>query len=178
MMMKQLLIATGVLAAGPVYAGGEIFNSGSSCTTANCATTILNATIKSFPPSAGKWIAEVFAGAGRCLRIDVFSEFTDLQTVVVAPNGAVFRNDNRAGAADRRPLVKIASTPNNGWYTVSIGQSAGAAVSGNFSLAYGNYNAGNPNCSSPTPVFTPETAAPSKPSVETQPPAAGAPGAP
>jgi hypothetical protein len=48
MMMKQLLIATGVLAAGPAYAWGEIFNSGSSCTT-NCDSTILNATIKSFP---------------------------------------------------------------------------------------------------------------------------------
>ena len=175
--MKQLLIATGVLAAGPAYAGGEIFNSGSSCRTTNCDATILNATIKSFPPSAGKWIAEVFAGAGRCLRIDVFSEFTNLETVVVAPNGAVFRNDDRAGG-DPRPLVKIASTPNNGWYTVSIGQFAGAAVTGNFSVAYGNYNAGNPNCSSPTPPFTAETAAPSKPSVGTQPPAVGAPGAP
>jgi hypothetical protein len=177
MMVKQLLIATGVLAAGPAYAGGEIFNSGSSCTTTNCDATILNATIKSFNTTAGKWIAEVFASAGRCLRIDVFSEFTNLETVVVAPNGAVFRNDDRTGA-DPRPLVKIASTPNNGWYTVSIGQFAGAAVTGNFSLAYGNYNFGNPNCSSPTPVFTPETAAPSKPSVGTQPPAAGTPGAP
>lgn len=175
--MKQLLIATGVLAAGPAYAGGEIFNSGSSCTTTNCNATILNATIKSFGLTAGKWIAEVFASTGRCLRIDVFSEFADLETVVVAPNGAVFRNDDRA-AGDRRPLVKIASTPNNGWYTVSIGQFAGAAVTGNFSLAYGNYNFGNPNCSSPTTAFTPETAGPSKPDVETQPPAAGAPGAP
>src|SRR4029453_11345415 len=94
----------------------------------------------------------------------------------VAPNGLVFRNDDRA-PGDLRPLVKIASTPNNGWYTVSIGRFNGAANTGNFTLAYGRYNAGNPNCALPTPPLAPETAAPSKPSGVAQPPAVDEPGA-
>lgn len=177
-MMKKLLIATGVLAAGPAYAGGEIFDNQNTGTGINSGAIFLNGTIKSFGPSAGKWIAEVFSSGGECMRIDVTSEFADLETVVVAPNGLVFRNDDRAGAADRRPLVKIASTPNNGWYTVSIGQFNGAAATGNFTVAYGRFNLGNPNCASPTPALAPETAAaPSKSTGEVNAPAAGEPGA-
>ncbi len=173
---KGLFVAAAVLAAGPAHAGGEIFDTtSSSCTTTNCSSVIVGATIKSFPPSAGKWIAEVFASAGQCLRIDVISEFADLETVVVAPNGAVFRDDD--GGVGVQPLVKIASTPNNGWYTVSIGRFAGQAETGNFTLAYGRYSAGNPNCAGPTPALGPSIAAPSKPSGEAAAPAPDEPGA-
>jgi hypothetical protein len=150
-MLSSAIFAFGLFGATEAFAGGEIFDGGvNTGTSANTGAIVMGATIKSFGASAGKWIAEVFAGAGECLRIDVTSEFTDLETVVVAPNGSVFRNDDRAGAADRRPLVKISPTPNNGWYTVSIGQFAGAAVEGNLVVAYGRFNSANPNCSTPT----------------------------
>jgi hypothetical protein len=177
MFTRKLLIATSLLTAGPAYAGGEIFAGGPfTCTTADCGATILNGTIKAFGPSAGKWTGEFFAGANECLRVFVFSQFADLQTAVVAPNGTTYRDDDGGGAL--RPLVKINPTPNNGWYTVSIGRFAGAASTGNFSLAYSRHNAGNPNCANPTvPRAAPDTAV--KPNTEGEPraPAAGEPGA-
>jgi hypothetical protein len=73
-----------------------------------------------------------------------------MELVVIAPNGSVYRNDDRNGALDRRPLVKIGGAPNNGWYTVHVSQWAGAATETNIVLLYGRYNAGNPNCAGPT----------------------------
>jgi hypothetical protein len=106
-----------------------------------------------FGPSAGTFTIDVFAGAGQCVRLDLISPphpTPDMELVVVAPNGTVFRNDDRNGALDRRPLVKIASAPNNGWYTVHVAQFAGAATETNIVLLYGRYNNGNPNCAAPT----------------------------
>ena len=95
-----------------------------------------NATISGttfgFGPSAMPWTAEIFATPGQCLRLAVLSQSTDLEATVVAPNGTVFRDDDSGPGT--QPLVKINSTPNNGWYTVSINNFAGAAVSSNFSL--------------------------------------------
>ena len=68
----------------------------------------------------------------------------------MAPNGTVFRNDDRNGAADRRPLVKIASAPNNGSCTVHVAQFAGAATETNIVLLYGRYPRGNANCGGAT----------------------------
>jgi hypothetical protein len=153
--MRKVLAGTclaviGLLGATPVYAGGEIFDlTVDSCTGPSCNSVAEGATIKSFGPTAGKWIAEVFAASGECMRIFVSAQYADLQAVVVAPNGAVFRDDDGGGSL--RPLVKIDPTPNNGWYTVSIGRFAGAADTGNFTVRYGRYNSGNVNCSSPTP---------------------------
>ena len=146
------------------YAGGEIFDpTSSSCTKLNCSSILVGATVKSFGDvTAGRWVAEVFAGQGECLRLFVSQEFTDLETVVVAPNGSVYRNDDGgvgSGSDILRPLVKIDPTPNNGWYTVSIGHFAGAAVTGNFQLRYGRYSSGNINCANPTPSATPSQAA-------------------
>jgi hypothetical protein len=89
------------------------------------------------------------------VRIDVISPTltgtVDLETVAIAPNGTVYRNDDGGGGGrPLNPVVKIASAPNNGWYTVRIGQFAGTAVDANFTVAYGRYNAGNPNCAAAT----------------------------
>jgi len=155
---SMLTASVGISTAA--YAGGEIYDpTSSSCTTLNCSTISVGATVKSFGDvSAGRWVAEVFAAEGQCLRLFVSQQFADLETVVVAPNGAVYRNDDGGvGGGDGvlRPLVKIDPTPNNGWYTVSIGHFAGAAVTGNFTLRYGRYPSGNINCADPTPSATP-----------------------
>jgi hypothetical protein len=96
-------------------------------------------------------VLNAFASPRECVRFDVVSEGTDLETVVTAPNGTIFRNDDSGQAGCFLcPTVKIASAPNNGWYTARIAHFSGAAVNANFALLYGRYNAGNPNCAGAT----------------------------
>jgi hypothetical protein len=116
----------------------------------NNSAVQLDGTIFAFGTSTGVYTVDVFADVGECVRLDVTAQPADLELVVVAPNGTVFRNDDRPG--DLRPLVQIAGAPNNGWYTVHLSHFAGAAIEGNFTLLYGRYNAGNANCAQPTPA--------------------------
>ena len=108
------------------------------------------------------------------------SEFTDLETVVRAPNGTVYRNDDGGIApCPLCPVVKVNSTPNNGWYSVTIGHFAGSPVTGNFTLSYGRYNVGNPNCAASTTPLAGGGAAEAfqgKSDTGQEPPAPGAPG--
>jgi hypothetical protein len=107
------------------------------------STTILGTTF-GFGPSAMPWVAEVFASNGQCLRLAVTNQATDLEMVVVAPNGTVYRDDDSGG--NLRPLVKIPNTPNNGWYTVRINHFGGNAVSSNFTLLYQRLSQNNAAC--------------------------------
>jgi hypothetical protein len=116
-----------------------------TCATLNCGSLVLPGTVLSIPPSASTWVGKLFAAANECVRLDVDRQNADLRMVVVAPNGTIYRNDDRT-ATDFRPLVQINPTPNNGWYTVQLAKFNGQAVSANFTLFYGRYNAGNPNC--------------------------------
>jgi hypothetical protein len=142
------------------YASNIFDPSVSASATINTSAVRLDGTIHSFNASANVWTIDVFANVGECVRLDLNVEPADMELVVVAPNGSVFRNDDRNGALDRRPLVKIASAPNNGWYTVHVSQFAGTATEGNFTLLYGRYTAGNANCGTPTPAsVTAEAAA-------------------
>jgi hypothetical protein len=151
---------------GPALASGQssIFDDTvSTCTTLNCSSLRIPGTVHAFGPSADAFTINAFAGAGQCVRFDLISPphpAPDMELVVVAPDGTVFRNDDRNGALDRRPVVKIASAPNNGWYTVHIAQFAGAATETNFVLLYGRYPAGNPNCTTPTPPLLRDPLAP------------------
>jgi hypothetical protein len=106
------------------------------------------------------WTIDVYASQGQCLRLFVGLEDADSELVVVAPNGTVYRNDDVNGAADRRPLVKIPSAPNSGWYTVHVSPFNGAALNYNFALWYGRYSAGNINCAGGTAPFSASSAAP------------------
>lgn len=90
------------------------------------------------------WTVSVYSTQGQCLRLFVSSTAFDSELVVIAPNGAVYRDDDSGGS--NRPLVKIASAPNTGWYTVQVGHHSGTPTVANFTLLYGRYNAGNPNC--------------------------------
>jgi hypothetical protein len=157
-MRTQLFATVGaavLLMSGPSLASGQsIFDDSlATCTGANCSSLRIPATVFAFGPSAGVFTINAFAGSGECVRFDLVSPphpAPDLEIVVVAPNGSVFRNDDRNGALDRRPLVKVAAAPNNGWYTVHVSQFAGAATETNIVLLYGRYHSGNPNCASPT----------------------------
>ena len=144
-LLRSAALAVCVFGASEAIAGGEIFAPPNQAVTLGGTITSLGTSV------AGKWVAEVFAGAGECLRVQVLTQFADLEAVVVAPDGTVFRNDDTNGAANRRPLVKIQGTPDSGWYTVSIGVYNGDAKSGNFTVSYGRYYLPNANCNNPTP---------------------------
>jgi hypothetical protein len=146
------------LAVRPVWASTPIFDNFDTCTTFACQTIGLHGTLFSFGPSADQWTINVFAAPNECLLVAVTAEFADLEMVVRAPNGQVFRNDDSfLAACTRCPIVKINNTPNNGWYAVSISSFTGAAVEGNFTFRYGRYNLNNPNCAGPTPPFSFDT---------------------
>jgi hypothetical protein len=133
----------------------------STCTGANCSSVVLGGTLLSLGTgSAGQWIQEVFARAGQCVRIQVTQETQDLAMTVVAPNGAIYENDQGGGACPNCPNVKIGNAPRTGWYSVNVAHFNGAAVEGSFTLAYGTYPAGNANCAGPTPPFSASASAP------------------
>jgi hypothetical protein len=142
-----LWLQPGIPLAGPL-----IDDTVSTCTGLNCSSLRLPGTVLSFGASAGAWVGQVFARPGECVRLDVVQQGADLEMVVVAPNGTVFRNDDRPGSL--LPLVAIANAPNNGWYTVQLAHFAGNGIDTNFVLLYGRYNGGNPNCAGGTAPFS------------------------
>ena len=155
MVLRCIAMALCVVLVGPAVASGQnIFDDTlATCTGVNCSSLRIPGTVFAFGPSAGQFVFSVFASPGECVRFDLISPphpAPDMELVIIAPDGSVFRNDDRNGALDRRPLVKIASAPQNGWYTVRIGQFAGAATETNVVLLYGRYSGGNPNCAAPT----------------------------
>jgi hypothetical protein len=127
--------------------------SSSTCTTPNCSSEAISGTFGALgaAQSALPWTVEIFSFAQRCLRVEVTSQTADLEIVVVAPNGTIFRNDDTGLApCPNCPLVKIGNTPNQGWYTVQVSHFAGAANFTNFTLLHGQYPLNNANCATPT----------------------------
>jgi hypothetical protein len=143
------LLAIGFLVASALPAAAtQMFDTTvSTCGTDNCSSIAVGATLEGNGSSAGPWTAEIFANTNECLRLDVTAQGVDLEIVAVAPNGTVFRDDDRPGSL--LPLVKI-NGAQNGWYTVSVSQFAGAISQSNFIFEFGRYNLNNPNCATPT----------------------------
>ena len=170
-------LATGGLVLGVALMVGSawatnMFTVGSTSTSINGGARTIQGTVQNTVGSNDPWTAELWTTEGRCLRIAVTAEGTDLETVVRAPNGQVFRNDDGfVGACGLCPVVKIASTPNRGWYAVSINHFAGTASNADFTLQYQHYPVGNPNCAGATlPVAAPDEGvkAQKNPAAETQ----------
>lgn len=149
---------------GAVIAAASLSALASSAGATNLLGSTTSATISGttfgFGPSAMPWTAEVYSPAGACLRIAVTSQGTDLKATVVAPNGTVYRDDDSGGS--NRPLVRINNTPNNGWYTVSINNWSGAAVSQNFTVTLQRLGLNGSGClpaTGPTAAATASAAA-------------------
>ena len=149
-------LVTGGLVLGVALMGGtawatELIAPASSSTTINGgAASVQGTTMQG--PGAHPWVAQIQAPAGRCLRLAVTVEGSDLGMQVAAPSVfTAFRNDDAfVGSCIRCPVVKIGSTPNAGFYTVSINFFDGAANTTPFTLRYAHYPVGNPNCAAPT----------------------------
>ena len=179
--LRAPVMAGLLLGAGTVSAGTEIFDDTvSTCTSMNCSSLRIPGSILNHVDVSPKpWVAQLFKEVTDCMRLDVVSQDADLEIVAIAPDGTMYRNDDRVPGSDLRPLVKIASGTAKGWYTVHIGVFNGDRLEPNFTLLYGRYSAGNPNCSTSTaPLLTsggPE--AEEKDEMEVRAPKAGAPGA-
>jgi hypothetical protein len=155
-----ICLGLGLAAFGVQFASaGEIFDPVvDTGTTENVGAVVLGGTVQGDvgTGTADRWVGQFFANTNECLRVAVTSQGTDLETVVISPNGTFYRNDDSGLAAcPLCPVVKVQPAI-NGWYTVSIGSFNGTPTFANFHVAYGRYNNGNPNCASPT---TPQVAA-------------------
>jgi hypothetical protein len=110
------------------------------------------------------WIVNVFAHGGECLRLDVTrpvqneETLTTLGIMVIDPFGGVYRNTRRS-SSDFRPLVKINTLGDPGWYAVVVQRTFDETGPARFTLRYGRYNAGNPNCANPTQPLVSEQGA-------------------
>ena len=141
-------------------AGSLLWTAPSACTTLNCGATILHANItRSFTNPGGSvepFIVQLHSSPQYCLRLDVISENADMEMVLVAPDGTVWKNDNTNG---QRPLIVVPRGV-QGWYTAHISLASGmTATPGahfNADLAYGRYTSiNNPNCGHPTAPMLP-----------------------
>ena len=123
-----------------------------NCQTRNCRALVLGGIVNGFVNSAVPWVVQVFATRRQCLRLEVTGQEADLEMRVVAPDGTrtFFNDDSGLAPCPLCPLVKINRTPQEGFYTVQISHHAGISISDDFTLAYGRYPRGNPNCTSDT----------------------------
>lgn len=148
-----ILFGTGFFQTGSAVAG-PLNDALGTCTVINCQAMIIRGTQDGYASSrSARWIEQVYAPNGTCLRLEITAATgggTDLEMVVVAPDGSVYRDDD--DGLNFFPLVKINGENENGYYTVSIGDYLGEPNQNtDFTLRYGVYNLGNPNCASPTP---------------------------
>jgi hypothetical protein len=140
------------------------------CSGRNCGAVAFGATVNGYLHSAQAWLIQVYAAAGECLRVEVTAQDTDLELRVVSPDASRtwFNDDSGLAPCPLCPLFSRDSVRDDGWYTVQIGEYGGASVQAGFTLAYGRYKAGNPNCpaaqsasrvskgiASPAPEFVP-----------------------
>ncbi len=135
----------GALVSSNASATTNLFDPSVSTTTILDGSSVrLDGTLHDTNSNTNPWIIQVYSTAGQCLRLFVSSTSFDSKLVVIAPNGQVYRDDDAGGSL--RPLVKIASAPVSGWYTVQVAHTFGFPVNNNFTLLYGRYTAGNINC--------------------------------
>jgi len=151
-MESRLLLAPTLLLACGLASATNLFDpSVSSTSTLDGSSIELDGTLHDTNGNPAPWVVEVYAGVGECLRLFVTTTAFDAKITVMAPNGAVYRDDDSGGSL--RPLVKIGGAPVQGWYTVQVAHYAGMPQNANFTLLYGRYTAGNVNCANPTSPF-------------------------
>ena len=151
-------LAIALLCAGarsPAVAQTEMIDSAfSTCGTINCDTTSVAGFIGTSAPRIVPWTAKILSEAGNCLRVEmsfIRAASADLEMTIVAPNALTrYRNDD-GGTCANCPLVKISPAPQTGYYTVVVSTDTGAAADTDFHILFGQYQAGNLNCTSPTP---------------------------
>jgi hypothetical protein len=150
---SRIVVGVSALMAGtPAALATDIVGTPNRCTAINCGATRLTGTVNTIVLEGVTltvpWLASVNARAGECIRLEVLVANQDLETVVIAPDGSMWRDDDSIG---NRPIVSFVA-PMSGWYSVQVAHFAGSTVKSLFAMAYGRYTSpANPNCGSSTP---------------------------
>lgn len=149
--LGALTLGISLGASSQVWAGAGVFDFTDTCTGINCASQSINGTfVFDQFGQALPFTTQVYAEVASCLRLDVTSQQSDLELVLVSPNGTVWRDDDTNG---NRPLIKVNGASARGWFTVQVSSYNGLGQPAGFVLRYGRYNVGNPNCTNPTPAM-------------------------
>ena len=130
----------------------------STCTTPNCQAAIIDKAVilseqaVSGVASTTPWTGQFFSSGNECVRIEVLATDPlnrDLTMHFVGPDLSVWTDDD--SGANLFPRIE-ANTLVPGRYTVVVGLFAPTVTNSNtrFTLSYGRYPSGNPNCSEPT----------------------------
>jgi hypothetical protein len=152
--LSPCLIALVVALSQAANATEIIDSQFSTCTTIGCQSTSIASWAGRIGTAQVPWTAKFLAVKGNCLRLEMTMIRTsaNLEMVVIAPNAlTVYRNDQGGTACTNCSLIKINPAPSTGYYTAVVSTSNGAAVDTDFHLRFGQYDAGNPNCATPTP---------------------------
>jgi hypothetical protein len=143
----SLLCAVCLLTGGGPVAATNMFSPApTDCSTVGCNSVSIKGTVLLSSDFAMPWVAQIATRPGECLRIEVTEQDTDLEAVLIAPNGTTWRSDNRPNG-DLRPLIALNGAPQNGWYTLQLSHAAGLPVNTDFTLEFGRYPVyDRPNC--------------------------------
>jgi hypothetical protein len=155
--MRHLLTQTGIAFAIAVgFAGAAHAQSvdgialpPQKCNTINCGSQTIKAAVNGGAVASNPWVGVFRVAGAKCLRLDIVASDQDLAMTVVAPNGAVFTDDD-SGTCSHCPRVVIPTT-DDGAYTVILNHFSGTTVESGFTLMAGRYvKTRNVNCASPT----------------------------
>lgn len=160
-MKTAAVLACAILMGGATYANATVLSDPlSRCTSANCESARVDGVVLlnragARPDDLVPWVAQIFARAGECMRIEVLNQFDgDLHMSLISPSGGNFWRDENSGQfCTECPVIKVRPAPVEGWYTLHVSPSFNPRNS-RFTLSYGRYNRSNFNCAIPTePVF-------------------------
>ena len=152
--LKKLLILVApslglMISPHQAWAGAQMFTNQSNCTTSDCGGLTVGGTYlyeQQFN-QALPFTVQLFSAGNECLRVTGLTQDTDLEAVLVSPDGQFWVDDD--GNGNGRPRI-VAQTTVKGWYTLQISRYDGKGPGSNFTLKYGRYPLSNTNCSSPT----------------------------
>ena len=92
-----------------VWAGAGVLDVPNICAGINCGAQSISGTYLPSPNGQSlPFTTQIFSPAGACIRLDVTSQQTNLEMVLVSPNGTAWRNDN-FNLNDQSPIIKVKS---------------------------------------------------------------------
>lgn len=141
------LAAAITLTTSSAFAARGWYDAKSSCSGALCDSRSYSSQYAKGEPV----MLQLYAKDNECLRVEVTSDGgNDLQMALVSSDPDTSWSDDDSGV-DLKPRIEVDPTPNKGWYTLVIGHWQGYGGSTkSFTVKYGRYNSGNPNCSDAT----------------------------
>jgi len=165
------------LLAGPAFAGSELFDPLSTCTTENCQSQVVNGNVFGSdlprPDSHKPWVAQIFKGGGpdECLRIDMITQSADLVAILTCPDfpPITWLSNDRPGPRGLALLIAGETIP-DGWCTLTISGFDGGIRppeerfrDAQFRLRFGRYSPANQlNCLPATRALRPPASAASQ----------------